>query len=174
MSNVTLDIHFVGCVLRHVPDSIDSTTLLDAAGIAPQLLHQPKARITAEQYAALSNSVIRAMRDECLGYLRSPFKPGTFSMLVYCVVHSKKLGHAIDMAVRFLNLFDNGARIEFVTQGEFSAFRIIENDPSKPFDRFFFETAFTTFHQLFGWLIGSQITLESVRFRHGKPEYLHV
>jgi len=173
MNSVTLDIHFVGCVLRNVPDSIDSKALLDAAGIAPQLLHQPKARITAEQYAALSNSVIRAMKDECLGYLHSPFKLGTFSMLVYCVVHSKKLGHAIDMAVRFLNLFDNGARVEFVGEGEFSAFRIIENDTSMPFDRFFFETAFTTFHQLFGWLVGSQITLESVRFRHSKPEYVH-
>jgi len=41
MSNVTLDIHFVGCVMRNVPDSIDSKALLDEAGIVPQLLHQP-------------------------------------------------------------------------------------------------------------------------------------
>jgi len=173
MSNITLDIHFVGCVLRNVPDSVDSKALLEAAGIAPELLHQPKARVTASQYAALSNLVMRAMEDECLGYLLAPLKPGTFSMMVYCIVHSKKLGHAIDILVRFYNLFDNGGRLEFVVEGDFAKFRIVEDDPARPFDRFFYETAFTTFHQLFGWLIGSQITLEAVRFHHNKPDYVH-
>jgi AraC-like DNA-binding protein len=173
MSNVTLDIHFVRCVIRNLPDSIDSTALLQEAGIAPQLLQQPKARVTAEQYAALSLGVIREMKDECLGYLNSPLKPGTFAMLVHCVVHNRKLGHAIGMAVRFLNLFDNGAKIEFVRDNGTATFRILETDPARPFDRFFFENAFSTFHQLFGWLIGSQINLDTVRFRHAQPPYVH-
>src|SRR5262245_14117062 len=102
---VTISIHFVqgllgGARSRGLP--IDS--VLADAGIAPELLEQPGARVTGAQYTSLYASLIERLDDEAVGLLSRPIKRGALSFLARSALNAPNLESAMRRIGRGLHL----------------------------------------------------------------------
>ncbi|WP_227982578.1 AraC family transcriptional regulator [Nocardia spumae] len=73
----------------------DTTALLAEAGIAPQLLAQGRARVTAGQAVHLVQQLWRATDDEILGLGRAPMPRGTFRLVCFALLGSRDVGAAL-------------------------------------------------------------------------------
>jgi hypothetical protein len=83
---VTIPIAFVqgmlsGVRARGAEAAVCIDTALEDAGIAPALLHEVGARITAEQYVALFALLMQRMDDEALGFLTRRLRCGSFALM---------------------------------------------------------------------------------------------
>ncbi len=69
MSRDTISIHFVNAALSGVKRlGMDVDTLLSHVGIEAELLHQPKARISPEQYTRFIKMLWMVTQDEHVGF----------------------------------------------------------------------------------------------------------
>lgn len=93
---VTIPIVLVKSVLGGVSSRGEACyPYLADAGIAPELLDQPAARVTADQYAALMRSLMERLGDEALGFLSRRLKHGTFLLMGRAALGAPDLEHAI-------------------------------------------------------------------------------
>ena len=153
---------------------IDPGALLQAAGVDRRVLTDPGARIPAESYAALYNTVVRALDDEGFGIFATPLRLGTFEFLCRSLVGSAALGEALERAARFLRIVLPELRIAVIRRNdqaileitETKALRARRDDPSRVFA---FEWLLRLLHGLACWLVGRGIALDRVRFPYSRP-----
>ena len=77
--------------------------LLAQAGIAPALLGQPRARVSAQQYGALWNAIARTLDDEFFGQDRHPMRSGSFIAMSQAALSARDGLHAMARAVNFMH-----------------------------------------------------------------------
>lgn len=78
MSRDTISIHFVNAALSGVKRlGMDVDTLLSHVGIEAELLHQPKARISPEQYTRFIKMLWMVTQDEHVGFDKQQRRLGT-------------------------------------------------------------------------------------------------
>jgi AraC-like DNA-binding protein len=171
MSTRTISIHHIRAALTGAHrKGIDVTPLLHAAGIAPGLLTDPRARVTAEQAAHLLRIVIVATDDEFMGLGPARSRRGTFAMMCHAAVHSTDLRSALERATTFYSLFpgtpgfrvledDGDARLEMDISGA--------PDP----DHFMAEGIMLVWHGVSSWLIGRRIPLRHMEFSYPEPPH---
>ena len=83
MSRDTISIHFVNAALTGVKRlGLDIDTLLSHVGIEAELLKQPKARISPDQYTQFARMLWLVTQDEHIGFDVQPRKLGTFAMML--------------------------------------------------------------------------------------------
>lgn len=144
--------------------------LLHAAGIAPALLADERARVTAHQAARLVRVLIDELDDEFMGLGPFPSKRGTFAMMCHAAVHSTDLLEALRRATTFYELFpgtprfriryhEGQARVELDIRGV--------RDP----DHFMCEGIMLIWHGFCSWLIGRRIPLIGMEFRYSRPKH---
>ncbi|MGB7481170.1 MAG: AraC family transcriptional regulator ligand-binding domain-containing protein, partial [Burkholderiaceae bacterium] len=115
MKKGSVAICFVQHALQAMPArGLDTAAVLRAAGIAPELLRLPDARVSAASYSALWREVARALDDEFFGQDTRRMKVGSFAMLCHAVIHCKTLEQALRRALDFFGLLldDLGAVLE--------------------------------------------------------------
>lgn len=82
--------------------------VLQAAGIDPQLLGKPYARVTSHAYSRLWLDLARRMDDEFFGMDSRRLKSGSFAFMSRCAIHEQTLEPALTGILRFLCLqFDD-------------------------------------------------------------------
>ena len=82
MSRDTISIHFVNAALTGVKRlGMDVDNLLAHAGIEAELLRQPKARISPEQYTRFVKMLWLVTQDEHVAFDAQPLRLGTFAMM---------------------------------------------------------------------------------------------
>ncbi len=78
---VTISIAFVHGMLSGVQArGQPCDAFLADAGIAPELLQQVSARVTADQYVALFRLLMERLDDEAMGFLSRPLKRGSYAL----------------------------------------------------------------------------------------------
>jgi AraC-like DNA-binding protein len=101
----TIAICFVAAALQSVRDrGHDADALLANVGLAPGLLQNPQARVSAKHYGALWRSIALTLDDEFFGQDSRRMKSGSFAMLCHSVLGCKTLGQALDRSLRFYAL----------------------------------------------------------------------
>ena len=80
---------------------MDVDTLLAHAGIDAELLNQPKARISPEQYTRFVKMLWLVTQDEHVGFDAQPRRLGTFAMMCQLIIHAKTLGQALQLSYQF-------------------------------------------------------------------------
>lgn len=83
---------------------LDPAGALAKAQIAPSLLLQPQARVTALQMEWMSEAAMRELDDEALGWFRRRLPWGSYGMLVRASVTAPTLGVAMKRWCRHHNL----------------------------------------------------------------------
>ena len=102
----TISIQFVRAVVEAVKTrGLEADSLLRAAGISPELLDVPRARVSPAHYSALWRLVIERLDDEFFGQDSRRMKAGSFALMVRSVVHCTTLRAALDRASRFMSVF---------------------------------------------------------------------
>ncbi len=113
---------------------MDPLDALQQAQIAPNLLDQPDARITAMQMEWVSGAAMRELDDEGLGWFRRRLPWGSYGMLVRASLTAPTLGVALarwcrhhglltdDIALH-VNTADGLARLELTEQHDLATMR---------------------------------------------------
>ncbi|GAB1688713.1 AraC family transcriptional regulator [Krasilnikovia sp. M28-CT-15] len=164
-------IHHVRVALRGAGRrGVDTTALLEQAGIPPELLEVERARVSTEQFARLTKLLWDSLDDELLGLAPEPSKVGTFAMMCHAVVHCPDLRSALRRSAEFYRLFPHGPRMHLTESGDDAAMSLDKgfDDP----DHFLTEAALVVWHRFAGWLIRRRINLRRVEFAYPAPPHV--
>lgn len=173
MNRDTISIHFVNAALAGVRRmGIDINALLSRVGIEPELLNQPKARVSPDQYTRLAQTLWLVTQDEHLGFAHNPRKLGTFSIMCQLIIHAGTLGKALELSGQFYRLFDEGWSISI--ERDTHEARLVAHIPqAQDPEHFITESMLMVWHGLSSWLIERRIPLERVQFAYPEPAHVN-
>ncbi|WP_322060195.1 AraC family transcriptional regulator [Paraburkholderia sp. J63] len=168
---ITIPVVFVHGMLsglRRRGESCDR--FLEAADIPTSLLDDPGARITAAQYVALFKSVIDLRKDECLGLLSRPLKPGSFALVVRAAATAPDLEVAIRRLAKTFQVLQDDVVIEMPHRNRLVGLALrFQNPDDTPI--FLHELLLRVFWQLAAWLAGGKLPPASFDFAFDVPEH---
>jgi len=167
----TISIGFVQEALVGVRErGFDALDLLNRAGISPELLNAPQARVSSAHFGLLWHLIAEAMDDEFFGMDSHPMKAGSFTLLCHSVIHCDTLERALRRALRFFRLILDDMEGVLQADGE-TARVVIKERHAEPGRAFACGTFLIMLHGLACWLVGRRIPLDSARFRCAEPAY---
>jgi AraC-like DNA-binding protein len=171
-SPVTIPMAFVQGLLSGVVGRGEPVgDFLDDAGIAPELLAEPGARVTASQYVALFRSLNERRGDAMLGFLSRPLRRGSFAMIVRAGVSAPTLDIALSRTANAFNVLQDDLEVVPVREGSLSGASLRFIDPAKPWPHFLHELMLRVFWRLLAWLAGGR--LPAARFDFAFPAPSH-
>ena len=169
----TIAISFVHEALECVrARSLDQDGLLSRAGIPPELLNRPQARVSAGHSAELWRLIAHTLDDEFFGMDSHRMKEGSFTLLCHSVIQADTLERALHRALRFFRLILDDIEGTLVRDGD--AARIVLRDcgpTSLPKRAFAYGTLLLMLTGLACWLIRRRIPLMAADFRCAEPAY---
>ncbi len=113
-------------LLAYARYGCDPAQVLKKAQIAPELLTQPGARITAWQMQQISGGAMQELDDEALGWFSRRLPWGSYGMLVRASISAPTLGVAITRWCRHHGLIAPDITITLETTGSTATIRIVE------------------------------------------------
>jgi len=174
MEITTVPVHYLKAVLASARrNGCDTQVLLEAAGIASELLDSPKARIPVESFTLFTNAVRDELKDEHLGFMGRPSPPGTFAMMNYACIHCPTLGQYLNRSLQFYNSVVGNYEVLLTTEGDISCLKFLPQSELVDPSHFTPQTSMGLVHRIFCWLIGQNLNLHSVSLIHRRPEHAH-
>lgn len=169
---VTIPVAFV----RGMVSGVDahggcSSDYLLRAGIAPELLQEVGARITAEQYSALFQRLVEGMEDECLGLLSRPLKRGSLALMTRSALGAPSLNSAIRRMARTFQILQDDILIVLVTDGEHTGLSLQPTDPSRTHAVFLHELLLRVLWRVLAWLAGGSLRIRGFDFAFAAPAH---
>ncbi|MDD3352267.1 AraC family transcriptional regulator [Zoogloea sp.] len=149
---------------------IDGDALLAQAGISPELLQAPQARVSSTHYGTLWHAIAQTMDDEFFGMDSHRMKAGSFTLLCHSVIHCDTLERALRRALRFFRLVLDDFEGVLLREGEMARVVLAERLPG-PRRAFAYGTFLIILHGLACWLISRRIPLHHATFRCAEPDY---
>ena len=144
--------------------------LVAAAGISPELLNAPQARVSSAHYGRLWHLIAEATDDEFFGMDSHPMKAGSFTLLCHSVIHCDSLERALRRALRFFRLILDDMAGELLRDGDTARLVVLDHRPG-PRRAFAYGTFLIMLHGLACWLIGRRIPLQQAVFRCPEPDF---
>lgn len=171
-SPVTIPVAFVHGLLSGVIARGDAVEMyLADAGIAPELLAEPGARVTADQFVALFRSLNDRRDDALLGLLSRPLRRGSFAMIVRAGVSAPSLDLALARAAHAFNLLQDDLTVEPVREGALAGAALCFTDPARPWPPFLHELLLRVFWRLLAWFAGGRLPAARFDFAFPIPPY---
>lgn len=171
-SPVTVPIAFVQGMLSGVRSrGLDCSAYLADAGIDPDLLAQSGARVTADQYVALFQSLTDRLDDDLLGFLSRPLKRGSFALIVRSAAGEDTLGLAMRRAGRTFGLLQDDVTLQLVQAGPLVGISLRFNDADAARLVFLHELLLRSFWRLLAWLAGGRLPAERFDFAFANPPH---
>lgn len=127
------------------------------AGIAPALLQEAGARVTASQYIALFRSLTERLDDECLGFLSRPVKRGSFGLVARSALGAPDMAAAIRRVARTFRLVQDDVMLESMREGELAGLALRHANPLVPSPSFLDAMLLRVFWRLLAWLAGGRL-----------------
>jgi AraC-like DNA-binding protein len=169
---VTISVVFVLGLMAGVRERrLPYSPFLADAGIDPQLLEQASARVTADQYVALFQSLTDRLDDDLLGFLSRPLRRGSFALVVRSAAGEDTLERAMRRAARTFNLLQTDVEWELVQAGSLAGFTLQFSDPLIAQQVPLHELLLRTFWRLFAWLAGGKLPAVRFDFAFASPSY---
>ena len=144
---------------------------LALAQIAPELLHQTQARITAWQMEQISDAAMQELDDEALGWFSRRLPWGSYGMLARASISSPTLQVALARWCRHHGLLTDDIALRLVTQGDTATLTITEARDLGPLREFCLVSMLRNALGLSCWLVDSRIPLVSAQFAFAAPAH---
>lgn len=170
MEKDTVSMHFVDAAVARLGGEARARVLA-AAGVPPELLGVPHARVPAAAFSALWLAVARELDDEFFGLDRRRMKGGSFAFLCHAALHSEDLGAALRRILRGFALFLDDVQAELAVDGRRASVRVTSRIADAEARRFADETLLVAVHGTMCWLAGRRIPLALAEFAHPRPSY---
>jgi AraC-like DNA-binding protein len=169
---ITVSIAFVRGMLAGVRSrGLPYEPFLVSAGIALELLDQPSARVTAEQYVTLFTELTDQLDDEFLGFLSRQLRRGSFALILRSALGAETLDVAMRRVTRTFGLLQDDVTLELVQEGRLAGLAVrftasLANQPN-----FFHELLLRVFWRVLAWLRGGSLPVERFDFAFESPPY---
>ena len=147
--------------------NMDITHVLELAKLDRELLHSPRARISAAAYSRLWVALADLMDDEFFGLDSHGLRRGSYALMTRAAVSSDNLEHALRRILRFLRSTLDDFRGELIRDGDEA--RVILHDGGVLRRLFGYGTWFILVHGLACWLVHRRIPLSEMQFRCAPP-----
>lgn len=150
---------------------------LEVARIAPSLLGDESARVTAEQFEALSGHAMRELDDEALGWFSRRLPWGSHGMLCRASVTAPDLGVALKRWCRCHGLLVEDIRLALSVRGGAATIAIRERRAPgrkgvpESLREFCLVSVLRMVHGFACWLIDSRIPLNALSFPFPRPAH---
>jgi AraC-like DNA-binding protein len=108
----------------------DCERLLERAGIAPELMQAPLARVSQAQYAALVFGLRHTMRDELWGLCSRPVPLGSFEAACRLAVGCRTLEEALRAGLRHYRLLLSDFTPRLQVDGQIAALHVVPRVPA--------------------------------------------
>lgn len=160
----------VRCVERC---GVDPSRMLEEAGISPQLLAAPQARVSSAQYGALWNAIGRELDDEFFGQDAHPMRSGSFIAMCQAALTARNGAQAIARTTGFMRLVldDLTAQVDATSERVRLVYRVRDGAPEKAM--FAYATHFILVYGVVCWLVGRRIPVRAARFACAEPAAGH-
>jgi len=163
-------IAFVHCIVEaYKQRGMDASAALRQAHIAPELLQEPAARVTAMQFEALSSHAMQELDDEALGWFGRRLPWGSYGMLARASISAPNLGVALKRWCRHHGLIANDIVLTLAGTGQTATLSITEQRDLQGLREFCLVSILRNFHGLACWLVDSRIPLTSAQFPFAAP-----
>ena len=163
---------FVNAIARaYVQTGRNPAQALEAAQIAPELLENPTARISAAQMERISGVAMQELDDEGLGWFSRRLPWGSYGMLARASISAPNLGVALKRWCRHHGLITEDITLTLTTAGSTATLTITENRDLQTLREFCLVSILRNFHGLACWLIDSRIPLTAAQFPFAAPAH---
>ncbi len=150
---------------------MDPAGALQKAQIAPNLLQEANARVTALQMEWMSEAAMRELDDEALGWFRRRLPWGSYGMLVRASMTAPNLGVALARWCRHHNLLTEDIQLT-VTQSEgLARIELHEQHDLKDLREFCTVSVLRNALGVACWLTDSRIPLANTRLQFAPPPH---
>src|SRR5579883_1496595 len=167
----TIAICFVAAALESVrARGMDVAAMLEEVGIAPGLLDNPQARVSAWHYGKLWRLVAERLDDEFFGRDSRRMKAGSFAMLCHAVLPCRTLKSALERSLRFYGLVLDDISGVLTRNGREARITLIDRRPGT--DRTFaHEVLLVLLHGVSCWLVNRRIPILRAQFGYPAPAH---
>ena len=173
---VTIPIAFVlgmlsGIRARPGEALVDVEKALEDAGIAPALLDEAAARVTAEQYVALFALLMERLDDEALGFLTRRLRCGSFALMTRSTLGAPTFEVALRRVARTFDLLQDDLSLVLLHDGPLAGFGLRLNIQPPKHQNFLHELMLRVYWRLFAWLHGGRLQARRFDFGFEPPPY---
>jgi len=144
---------------------------LKQAGVSPELLGEPGARVTEEQFSALYQALAIELDDEMPGIFSRPFRSGTLKFLCLSLLDARNLDTALHRFGQFFHIVLDDFRLESRRSGPLAQVELRPNAEYGPIGPLGQELMLKLAHGVSSWLIGQKIPLLQVEFACPQPPH---
>jgi AraC-like DNA-binding protein len=144
---------------------------LESAQIAPELLENPGARISAAQMERISDAAMRELDDEALGWFSRRLPWGSYGMLARASISAPNLGVALKRWCRHHGLLTDDITLQVQTTKDITTISITENRDLGVMREFCLVSVLRNLHGVACWLIDSRIPLQGAQFPFAAPAH---
>ena len=148
---------------------LDVKPLVEAAGIAPQMLAVPKSRVSSAQYGALWVAIANELDDEFFGQDPHPMRCGSFIAMTQAALTARNGAQALARALSFMRLVLDDLSAQLSTDPGRVRITFNHRDGTPQPTMFAYATYFILVYGLVCWLVGRRIPLLAARFRCAEP-----
>ena len=141
------------------------------AGIAPELLEQVGARVTADQYVTLFRLLVERREDEALGFLSRPLKRGSFELLARSGMGAPTLEAALRRIARTFRVLQDDVLLHGVREGAWAGASLQFSNAAIGQQVFLHELLLRIFWRLLAWLAGGQLPATRFDFEFERPAH---
>ncbi|HMN80066.1 MAG TPA: AraC family transcriptional regulator [Burkholderiaceae bacterium] len=145
--------------------------ILDAAGVAPDILDDGSQRVSARAFGCIWAEVSRTIDDEFFGADSRRMKSGSFAFLCRGLLHERELGLAMDHCLRGFGLLLDDISAEVVRLDRLASVRVEAGRVAPRNLVFATELLVTMVFGIMCWLAGRRLPLRLVRFAFPRPAY---
>ncbi|HZZ11244.1 MAG TPA: AraC family transcriptional regulator [Paraburkholderia sp.] len=159
-------------VVRAFLAGVDRTTMAQFAersGIAHELLSQPGARVTQEQFSTLYRLLAMELDDEMPGIFSRPLRNGLLKYLCLSLLDAGKLEVALNRFGQFFHLIVDDFRLQTRRDDQFGYVEMVIDPNGPPVSPLGRELMLKLVHGVASWLIWQKIPLAEVCFDFPKP-----
>jgi len=150
---------------------LDPAPVLASAQIAPNLLNQPHARITALQMEWLSAAAMKTLDDEALGWFRRRLPWGSYGMLVRASLTAPTLGVALQRWCRHHGLLTDDIHLQLTSTGGVARLELQERRDLGDLQEFCIVSVLRNALGVACWLTDSRIPLLQTTLRFAPPSH---
>ncbi|MCM2378681.1 AraC family transcriptional regulator [Pseudomonas marginalis] len=167
----TISLHLVReALLQSCAPGAATAEVLLKAGIEPQRLAEPGARVSATTYARLWRLLARRLDDEFFGMDPRKLKSGSLAFLCHAAMAQPTLATGLETGLGFLSLMLERLPAELVRQQSLTEIVLLEPE-SEPNRAFTYFTYWMIVHGVACWLAGRRIPILAIELRCPKPDF---
>ncbi len=157
-------------LLQTCPSGLPDAGMLLRAGINPEQLELPQARVSADAYARLWRLLARRCNDEFFAMDQRGLPNGSLAFLCRAAMAQPTLGAGLDVALSFLSLMLEDLQPALVRQQSLA--EIVIGEPrEQPRRAFTYFTFWMIVHGVACWLAGRRIPILAIELRCAEPPF---